>query len=130
MVIKFIIDSDGDLVYKGDAPTTTSQAMDISIAKWKTIISHLQSMIDSGEPYSYFGCGSTHTCGLCMMFFNRPGKEYCEGCPIFEKTGIAGCDGTPYEEWANEESTSFKDDLIVAKRELEFLQQLKYDMNL
>ena len=41
-------------------------------------------------------------CPLCGMFFNYDNPdESCNGCPVKQKTGNHGCDGTPYEEWVN-----------------------------
>lgn len=34
------------------------------------------------------------SCALCKLFYS----SNCEGCPVFEKTGEAGCKGTPYSE--------------------------------
>jgi len=40
------------------------------------------------------------TCALCTLY-NRVirGETSCEGCPIFRKTGEAGCEGTPYVDY-------------------------------
>ena len=63
----------------------TRTALEESIEKWKQI--ERGEMPDLGP----------ENCGLCVEFHDRS----CEGCPVFEATGIAGCGGTPYVEWDN-----------------------------
>lgn len=116
-------DQDGDieLKYDGDRPTTMSEGMDISIVKWKTIIEYIKT--NNVLPL----CGAMDTCGLCMMYH----QDSCNGCPIAEKTGYTFCQNTPHEEWEDIDNPGLvKDGLEVATKELEFLQQIKYDRNL
>lgn len=35
-------------------------------------------------------------CPLCKEF-----EHHCKGCPVYRKTGQAGCVGTPYDGWVN-----------------------------
>ena len=41
-------------------------------------------------------------CELCKEFFNPESRisRLCRNCPIFKKTGLSRCRGTPYE-WAS-----------------------------
>ena len=36
-------------------------------------------------------------CALCRRFWFKS----CFGCPVFEKTGLRSCGGTPYAKWVN-----------------------------
>jgi hypothetical protein len=38
------------------------------------------------------------SCALCDEFYDWPSDDYpcCGGCPVAEKTGYAGCNGSPY----------------------------------
>lgn len=42
------------------------------------------------------------SCALCTMFVApRAADDGCTGCPVFEKTGLRGCSGTPHRLAAN-----------------------------
>lgn len=66
----------------------TLDALRASIAKWRGIV--LGTERDEGH----------HNCALCATFLNRddarPGGM-CAGCPVMLRTGVARCDGSPYE---------------------------------
>ena len=51
-----------------------------------------------GIANGYAVCNGRLTCSLCERFL--VGEGNCEGCPIYQKTGQRGCQGTPYEELA------------------------------
>lgn len=62
----------------------TLAALNKSIdGKWKGI--RYRGAIDYG----------TNGCELCARF----SMFYCDGCPVYEKTGRAGCFSTPYYAW-------------------------------
>ena len=101
----------------------TRKALEGSIEKWEKIVRSTEEK-DRG----------TANCPLCRLFFSPD----CAGCPVKEKTGMHGCQGSPYNAWDNHhetfhskafgESTSrYKDCpecLRLAKKELEFLKEL------
>jgi hypothetical protein len=63
----------------------TVAALYASIEKW-----HAVSRGEANE-------NGIHDCPLCALFL----KDSCAGCPVFEDTGMAGCDAAPYElDWA------------------------------
>jgi hypothetical protein len=66
---------------KGSAQTI-EEAFEKSICKWE--------LYDAGM-ISHDQC--TSTCGLCNLY----STGHCEKCPIFENTGIAGCNITEYK---------------------------------
>lgn len=66
----------------------TLEALRGSIVKWEKIA--------SGEGKD---CGAVN-CPLCRLFNNDDeGKGFCFGCPVMGRTGVDGCDGTPYVEF-------------------------------
>lgn len=123
------IGENGDefLVYTGDTPKTVSEAMDISLEKWKLIVDKLNQIISDGldpsDP-SEANSGSDKTCGLCMMFLSVG----CIGCPIYNRTGQDGCEGTPFSDYCD--ADDINSELVAAIEELKFLQEIKYDNNL
>ena len=62
----------------------TLKATKGSIKKWKDIAK------GKGEDR---GSGN---CPLCIYF-----SDDCERCPVGDKVGMSGCEGTPYEEWTD-----------------------------
>jgi len=38
---------------------------------------------------------NSNNCPLCTTFFRR--DKHCHACPVYEKTRLVGCAGTPYE---------------------------------
>lgn len=63
----------------------TVLAIKRGIQKWQAIVQGRKA--DSG----------TIDCALCEEFL----KHSCVGCPVYERTGKAGCADAPYEtEWA------------------------------
>jgi hypothetical protein len=86
----------------------TLEALKGSIEKWEKIVAG--TGIDQGSK----------NCPLCKVFLepDPPGENYCDGCPVKEKTGLKLCYGTPYEKWL------YCDTKNVAEKELEFLKEL------
>ena len=65
----------------------TLSALRHSIKKWEMIIA---------------GAGGDEAglnCALCLKFFDHP--NFCEGCPVKTRTGLKGCSGSPYDDWAS-----------------------------
>lgn len=61
----------------------TLEALRGSIAKWRAIVD---------------GTGnddSVHNCPLCQQFYDKD----CRGCPVYDRSGIRCCVGTPYVAW-------------------------------
>jgi hypothetical protein len=65
----------------------TLSALRHSIKKWEMIIA-------SGG-----GDDAGLNCALCQKFFDHP--KFCEGCPVKTRTGLKGCVGSPYDDWAS-----------------------------
>ena len=101
----------------------TRKALEGSIEKWEGIVRSTKAE-EKGIA----------NCPLCQLFFN----PYCFGCPVKEKTGMYGCQGSPYNAWDNHHETLHRngfgevvsrhkdcpDCLRLAKKELEFLKEL------
>lgn len=108
----------------------TSEVLEKSIQKWQDIV--------DGKGVD----GGVLDCALCQKFrLNRfldqtiygfRSKENCLGCPVFLKTGLRDCKGTPYTEWYRcggfslsvEEIQNDPKMLDLAAKELEFLKSL------
>ena len=69
-------------------------------------------------------------CPLCHLFNN---EKLCVGCPVYEKTGKSGCEGTPYDmasalhgNWEAQSGSSAlrAKALSGAKEEVKFLKSL------
>jgi|SRR5882757_5447457 len=60
-------------------------------------------------------------CPLCTLFIRATDREEedCAGCPVFAQTGHQYCEGTPCEEYFDNEMAS-----LVAEREVFFLKSL------
>lgn len=64
---------------------------------------------------------SYENCPLCHLF-NRTSSatdDDCLGCPVYERTELQYCEGTPCEQYFDNENS-----VGVAKREVEFLKSL------
>lgn len=81
----------------------TATALEGSIKKWEAIVD------GSGKD---MGCDN---CPLCKLFYD----DWCDGCPVKERTGLAECYGSPYENYRNCRSDA------NAKAELDFLKSLR-----
>ena len=95
-------------------PEDTAEAIELSIQKWKSMIYLLERGFEIED-------GGMSTCALCELFWYGG----CDGCPIANKTGAYGCNGTPYIEWealVNDEGVY---DIELAQEELAFLESLK-----
>lgn len=85
---------------------TQSEALELAIAKWKTIAAY-----PSNKPLEGIGAA---TCALCFKYL----EEFCLGCPVSQRTGCTGCNNTPYmEHWVNRQ--------VSATREVKFLESLR-----
>jgi hypothetical protein len=62
------------------------RAVHLSAEKWWTIAT--QGERDAGK----------YDCECCKQFHGGWWRS-CEGCPIRQKTGHRGCNGTPYKPW-------------------------------
>lgn len=65
----------------------TLTALTGSISKWESVAAGTTE--DAGAS----------NCALCAEFFERPQRDYCEGCPVAAKTGHPECWATPYMWW-------------------------------
>jgi hypothetical protein len=60
---------------------TRKQALEASIAHWARIVTGHEE------------CRHAANCALCQKYLDND----CVGCPVMERTGKHGCEGTPYE---------------------------------
>lgn len=101
----------------------TLEALRGSIAKWEGIVAGTTT--NEGPD----------NCPLCLRFnsfVNKEAKHGCRGCPVREKVGMSGCDGTPYEEYEDferrvddaDEDADEKHAIALAQAELDFLKSL------
>ena len=76
---------DNMLVYDGPKPRSDRKALEITRAKWKFLLEHLDDQPNDG---------STSTCGFCMQ------NEKCYTCLVREVTSKVSCLETPYSNYA------------------------------
>lgn len=61
-----------------------SEALEASIQHWK-------ELRDGDDPFEMrIGADS---CGLCQKYFD---SNDCVGCPVYKRTGLGECKGTPF----------------------------------
>ena len=67
-----------------------NEALEQSIEHWR----QLSTATSIGD----VSIGATN-CALCQLFNNEttPFKEGCVGCPVWRRTGLRRCEGTPYQ---------------------------------
>lgn len=76
------------------------------------------------------------SCALCRQFYkyDRENNELnCDGCPVKERTGENGCEGSPYEDafdlmltWESSEEEADRDRYRAAEQcEIDFLKSLR-----
>ena len=98
----------------------TLKALNGSIKKWEAIVAGTGRDLGS------------HNCPLCEKFMFKSGEEFeygCYGCPVSQKTGLGGCDGTPYTRWIHvtfgrDKKAVTKEQKDAAKKMLMFLKRL------
>ena len=103
-------------------------ALEEAIAHWKRLATGNRKL---GE-----GVGPSD-CPLCSLYWKQEARGsaegprvWCNGCPVFERTGQEACRGTPYEAVSDamDKDDSFMDTpefMELAERELEFLESLR-----
>jgi hypothetical protein len=84
----------------------TLTALKGSIAKWEAIVDAM------GEDDAAINCP------LCSLFNTARTKNPCVGCPVRARTGLWGCENTPYIQYEDEPTTE------NAQAELDFLKSL------
>jgi hypothetical protein len=99
-------------------------ALELSIEKWKknTKVQRKSQARIKAE-----------SCPLCAMFANTNDEdtlldELCNGCPVKARTGIYGCQGTPWEkarDQYHDKLASVQDFHKAAQAEVEFLESLR-----
>lgn len=110
------------------------RALEKSIEKWELNLLHAQRADWSAITLN------CRTCALCCEFLIDyegrmfPDQSRCVGCPVYERTGLKTCEGTPYYEVVNIMHRKFfnvhdEEALIDAiSREVEFLKSLRNDL--
>ena len=97
------------------------KALEDSIKHWERLASGRRKL---GEDIR-----ASH-CALCNKFAVNS-LNVCEGCPVYRRTNLAGCEDTPYwdchnaAEWRGLDSAEFKS---AAKEMLKFLRSLRKDV--
>jgi len=84
--IQAIANGSLNLMYYGPPPRTDAEARAISLAKYEMIAGALEQ-----TPTLRVVAGGAATCGLCLRHL----KNGCRSCPIYRKTGLIRCQGTP-----------------------------------
>jgi len=96
--------------------------IDIAIDKWKDIANRTGAEL------------GPQNCALCAKYIHLK----CQGCPIFESTGVRYCLHTPYIEWdAHHKDAHFGElDTVqcptckeIADREIAFLEKIRSDIS-
>lgn len=109
----------GEMVCTGTWPKTKKAALKSSIEKWKTIVLFLEKDRLALAPYA-----DCSTCALCHLYSVEESgfNPDCTRCPVYYKTGITGCAGTPFDAFydAHDRGT----ELRAARREVRFLESL------
>lgn len=113
------VDGNPRLFFCADEPHTNEDAHDISIEKWRTVLSHLREgillRVDDGDEQG---------CGYCHMYLTR--EDYCEQCPIYQETGYSLCYETPYRDFVEcRYDLNFPGMIDAAEREIDFLDQIR-----
>ena len=109
------------------APTTAAEGIERGLLKWEAMRDALR---DDPDLY-YIVDGGPYTCGLCYLFLDHTEYEskHCQGCPIFLKTGLKYCKGTPYEGYDmlgdDDGEPSNELSLKLVEAEIEFLKGLQ-----
>jgi hypothetical protein len=102
-------------------PASQEEALEMSIAKWETIVDHIEL---TGE---LIYDGEADTCALCEMYYEHvKWPVCCEGCPVAEHTGYSHCRKTPFSAYQRAlEKDDVEAGLEAARKELEFLKSLR-----
>lgn len=92
----------------------TLKALNESIEKWTR---HMNVDLEYLDQF-YLG---PEECPLCQLFWHND----CQGCPVFERTGLYGCENTPFDDAyhcaAMNDLKAFKK---AAQEEVNFLKSL------
>lgn len=101
----------------------TAEALEKSIQKWQKIAAR------EGQE------NGVADCALCALFW----VDDCRGCPVMKRTGMWGCQGTPYIAWSRlsyenpqtwGRSSEYTNRMIaVAREEIAFLESLREKSN-
>lgn len=92
--------------------TKTLDALKASIAHW-------QENLAKAKAGERFELGQSE-CALCGLF----AEDYCNGCPVRDKTEVFGCIGTPYGAVQRTWSEGGPALIKATEDEVEFLQFL------
>ena len=103
----------GEVVTRGEFPTTRKGAIRESIRKWEFIVNAIEEGKPAPDSYADF-------CALCNLYYGN----MCAGCPVSEATGDAYCSSSPHE-WYTFNARDWRTKLAAAVAEVEFLQTLE-----
>lgn len=98
-------------------------ALDSSILKWKKIVAFYDDTTDddkSDPPEN-----GIYDCALCQYYQfiqtdidERNGVSSCDGCPVFQQTGLSYCVNTPYAQWDKKNTVESAKDMVVFLRDI------------
>lgn len=100
----------------------TRSALEESIVHWEELAG-----LPFGQVHTIRANGSA--CALCQEFYEK--NNVCDGCPVAERTGQGGCEGSPWHSAYSAKFSADEDGLKydrwkkLAKEELEFLLSLR-----
>lgn len=98
--------------------------LELSIKKWKDIVKILKFGSEKRKE-KFIKLSSrineSLTCALCEKFYDSNNINTCSQCPVYKKTGMDGCHGTP---WV---SYNLSTNLENAQRVLDFAISLRED---
>lgn len=94
-------------------PERAIAAIEMSVKKWQYMV----ELYRAGGPFDVYFNGARGTCALCYAYYKDYDTNtlFCATCPIYEKTDLPFCQGTPYEDSAG---------LRGALAEVDFLREL------
>lgn len=109
---------------KGGLPVSTlGVAMALSLRKWEILEEAVSRLIGWLGPsgWAYVNDGGWKSCALCVLY----AETRCEGCPIFEETGLVLCTGTPYEDTSDGDHNDLVDLYKCVRAERVWLHRLR-----
>ena len=112
--------SNGEIItVKNLDPFNDVEALELSVAKWDTIIEALEA------DYEVQSDGGHATCGLCTRHFDGAGCSKNGICPVIAVGGCQNCVRTPYDTWREaKENGDTCDMLDAAVEERDFLSYI------
>lgn len=99
-------------------------ATKLSIEKWKFVLAYLESNKNTRE----LDLPSSTTCGLCS-YSGAVKSARCKKCPVFKKTGMYSCYGTPYYEIPISLMPGYSLHIKAVRNEIDFLVKILQEIS-